>query len=535
MDLSKYRALFVEEAGEHLAEMGRSVVALEKAESASEALDAVDSLFRMAHSIKGMAASLDYASVSTLAHRLEDWLEPVRGGARIPPASFDLLYEALRALEQMVEAIATTGVSPPSRDDLVLAFSRRPSPAAPALAEPRRAAPVASAPALPASVRVRAEAVDRFLAVVGDLLQRQARLGALRREVPFWRDHSEFGEELDRMGDAVRELRRRALDVRTTAVRRVLERLPRIASELARALGKRVRVKLEGEEVEVDRAVLDHLDDPLLHLVRNAVDHGLESPADRERMGKDPTGTIRISVRRMGGRVRVRLEEDGRGIDVEAVRRRAIERGVLVAEVAEDLPRERVCELVFEPGISTAAEVTAVSGRGVGLDAVKRTIEGLGGSIAVQSRPGELTAFELDLPSMVALQRVLVAEVAGERVALAVASVQTVLGLDQGSLEGIGAEAFFVYREEPIPLLDLRRWLGLEVNPDGRRGAVVVVDARGFRLGLRVDRALEELEVFVRAVPPGLASHPWLGGLTILPDGDPVFLLEVGELVKEAA
>jgi two-component system chemotaxis sensor kinase CheA len=384
-------------------------------------------------------------------------------------------------------------------------------------------------------VRVRAESVDRFLAVVGDLMQRQARLGALRRDAPFWRDHPEFGEELDRMGDAVRELRRRALVIRTTPVRRVLERLPRIASELGRALGKRVRVKLEGEEVEVDRAVLDHLDEPLLHLVRNAVDHGIERPEERARSGKDPTGTIRVSARRSGGRVRVRLEEDGRGIDVEGVRRRAVERGLLVAEVAEDLPRERVCELVFEPGISTAAEVTAVSGRGVGLDAVKRSVEALGGSISVQSRPGAFTAFELDLPSMVALQRVLVAEVCGERVALAVASVQSVLGLDQGSLEGIGAEAFFVFREEPIPLLDLRRFVGFAPTPEERRGAVLVVDARGFRLGLRVDRALVELEVFVREVPRGVAAHPWLGGVAILPDGAPVFLLEVAELVKEAA
>jgi two-component system chemotaxis sensor kinase CheA len=482
-----------------------------------------------------MAASLDYASVSTLAHRLEDWLEPVRGGAELPPTAFDLLYDALRALEEMVAAIAATGAPPPPRDDLVTAFSHPPTsrPAQP-VAAPRRPASATSAPPLPASVRVRAESVDRFLAVVGDLMQRQARLGALRREAPFWRDHPEFGEELDRIGDAVRELRRRALDIRTTPVRRVLERLPRIASELARALGKRVRVKLEGEEVEVDRAVLDHLDDPLLHLVRNAVDHGLERPEERERVGKDPTGTIRVSARRQGGRVRVRLEEDGRGIDVEGVRRRAVERGLLVAEVAEDLPRERVCELVFEPGVSTATEVTAVSGRGVGLDAVKRSIEGLGGSISVQSRAGAFTAFELDLPSMVALQRVLVAEVYGERLALAVASVQTVLGLDQGSLEGSGAESFFVFREEPIPLLDLRRWLGLPEG-DRQRGAVLVVDARGFRLGLRVDRALEELEVFVREVPSGLAAHPWLGGVAVLPDGVPVFLLEVGALVKEAA
>jgi two-component system chemotaxis sensor kinase CheA len=383
-------------------------------------------------------------------------------------------------------------------------------------------------------VRVRAEAVDRFLATVGELMQRRARLAKLHGQVPFWLDHPEFREELERMEDAVVELRRRALDIRTTPVRRLLERLPRVASELARLLGKRVRVELRGEEVEVDRAVLDHLDDPLLHLVRNAVDHGLEPPDVRERAGKDPVGTVRVSAWRTGSRVRVRLAEDGRGIDADALRRKAVERGLLAAEVAEDLPLARVCELIFEPGISTAAEVTAVSGRGVGLDAVKRTVEGLGGSVSVETRPGAGTSFELDLPSMVALQRVLLVELQGERVALVVSAVQSVVDLEEGAIEQLGPDAFFTLHGEPLPLVDFGARIGLPPAAQGRRGNVVIVDARGFRVGLRVDRALEELEVFVREVPAALGRLPAIGGVAILPDGVPVFLVEVAELVEAA-
>lgn len=375
--------------------------------------------------------------------------------------------------------------------------------------------------------------MDRFLAAVGELLQRHARLEAIHRASPFWEHKRELGDELAGMSRVVRELRERALDIRTTPVRRVLERFPRVASELAHTLGKRIRVELSGEEVELDRAVIDYLDDPLLHLVRNAIDHGIESPEERTRAGKAETGLIRLSAFQAGGRVRVRVEDDGRGVDVEAVRRRAIEQGRFVEALAEDLPPERILEFVFEPGLTTRSEVTEVSGRGVGLDAVKSSIESLGGSIRVEPGPSGGTAFEIDLPSMVALQRVVVVGTAGERVALPATSVRAVLSIADGTVEGAGGDAFFVWGEEPIPLVDLGVCLGVTEKPLGGEGAVTVVETQGFRLGLRVDRVWAHLEIFVREVPAPLRQIPVLGGVAILPDGEPVFLLEVRQLVEE--
>jgi two-component system chemotaxis sensor kinase CheA len=534
VNLEKYRALFIEEAGDHLAEMSRAVVALERHPSAGEAAAAVDSMFRMAHSIKGMAASLDYDAISALAHRLEDWLEPLRAGAEVSDAGFEVMYEALGALEEMVAQVASGGL-PQAREDLIAGLAscaphsaaRRAAPAAPASGR------VAGPPPPRAgrrTVRVRTDAIDRFLAAVGEVMQRHSRLEALYRSIPLWHEHREFSDELDHMEHVVRELRRRALDVRTTPLRRTLERLPRVAMELGRELGRRVAVEVSGEEVEVDCAVLDHLDDPLLHLVRNAVDHGIESPAEREAAGKDPVGHLRVVATRVPGRVRIRIEEDGRGIDVERVRRRAIARGLLPEAVAEDLPADRVCEMIFEPGISTRDQVTEVSGRGVGLDAVRRALQALGGTISVESVEGRGTAFEIELPSIVALQQIMVLEVAGERVALPLAQVKSVLALDEGVVEGVGPDAFFVWREEPIPLLALGPRLGLPVAQPEGKGTVVVLEPHGFRLGLCVDRAQSQLEVFVREVPPALAPRKLLGGVAILPDGDPVFLLEVAAL-----
>jgi two-component system chemotaxis sensor kinase CheA len=528
LDLEKYRTLFVQEASDHLVEMGRALLALEGGASGAAADEAVDTLFRMAHSIKGMAASLEYDSAAALAHALEDCLEPLRRGGGMDAVVLQLATEAIRALEEMVATVDATGAAPLPRAQLV-EWLRDPASA--------RAQPLGIAhpprPAPSRSVRVRTELIDRFLASIGELLQRRERLEELHRYAPAWEGRHELAEELDGMEHLVRELRRRALDIRTTSVQRLTERLPMVASDLARALDKRVRFEVSGDEVEVDRAILDHLDDSLLHLVRNAVDHGIEPPAQREAAGKDPVGTLRIRAWLEAGRLRLTLSDDGRGIDVETLRRKAVERGLLMEMVAEDLPPERVFEFVFEPGMSTAEKVTDISGRGVGMDAVKRAVEALGGTIALHSAPGTGTEIELDLPSMVALQRVLLAQVGGERVALPLAPLEAVLGAEEARVEREdGVDAFFLYKDEPLPLLDLGQHIGLPRVDSAHAGNVLVLEVRGFKLGLHVERAVRNLEVYVRDVPPPLDEIPVLGGVAILPDGAPVFLLELGVVVE---
>ncbi len=527
MDLDKYRTLFVHEASDYLVQMGQALATLQSEPGSAAANEAVDALFRMAHSIKGMAASLDYESVATLAHAFEDCMVPLRDGGAVEARILALCAEAVAALEEMVEFVESAGTPPDAREELVRRLGDPDAePSAPASSRTSRAA----APSR--SVRVRTDLVDRFLASVGELMQRQARLAALHRKAPIWDGQHAFGEELDLMENVVRDLRRRALDIRTTSVRRITERLPMVVSELARELGKRVRFDPAGDEVEVDRAILDHLDDPLLHVVRNAVDHGLETPAEREAAGKDPVGTLRVDASLVSGRLHVCIEDDGRGIDVESVRRKAIERGLLMEMVAEDLPPERIIEFIFEPGMSTADSVTDISGRGVGMDAVKRAIEALGGTLAVSSRPGLGTRMELDLPSMVALQRVLALGVGGGCVALPMPQLDAVLGADEARIERTAGDAFFMFKDEPLPLLDLGEEIGLPGVGSTSRGNVVVMDVRGFKLGLHVERAIGNIEVYVRDVPRPLDVIPALAGVALLPDGAPVFLLDLPVVVE---
>jgi len=280
MDLEKYRTLFVDEATEHLAEMSNAVTTLEKRPSPDEASAAVDCLFRMAHSIKGMAGSLEYHAPEALAHKLEDWMEPLRDGGEVDAAGIALLYDTVSALENMVRVVSQSGDALDPRPDLIERLSAPPSQRDSAesepsqrersgrSAEPRRgsgsdratdaARPEGPEPApspLPPTLRVRAETMDRFLAGVGDLMQRHARVEALVTHVPDFAAQHEIAEELERMEFVARDLQRRALEIRTTPMRHLFERVPRLASELARRLGKRVEVQLGGEEVEVDRAV----------------------------------------------------------------------------------------------------------------------------------------------------------------------------------------------------------------------------------------------------------------------------------------
>jgi two-component system chemotaxis sensor kinase CheA len=567
VDLAKYRTIFIEESVEHCAEMSSALIQLEKN---PEHIESIEVVFRMAHSIKGMAGSLGYDSIAETAHRLEDRMQAVRTAGRVAPGEeLSLLFRGLSALEAMVEAVKETGEPPAADAELIAALASGAAVEPPAQAptedpagaprepheqtpesspvsdggdtakkkSPQRAiadppdAPIRRIPTSrpPPTVRVNTQTLDHFLSTVGEVILNasQVRTSAELQESA---QTPALSEGLDRMDRVVGELQRRALELRTTRLLRIVEPLPRTAREIAERAGKKVSVEISGVELELDRSILDRIGDPLVHLLRNAVDHGIETPEVRRVAGKPETGVIHIDARRHKDSIIIAIQDDGAGIDLDVVRARAVEAGVLHPDLAADLPPNEIAALVFQPGLSTAQAVSEISGRGVGMDAVRATVESLGGAVEISSERGRGTTTCLIVPITAAVQRVLLLNVAGDIVALPIAKVERILELSAEQIEHSGREAFALIDEELVPVLDLADCLAIHSESAGEIVNLVLTEMRGERVALTADRVAGQQQIYVKPVPELLANARALAGLTILGDGRPMFLLDLNQL-----
>ena len=340
---------------------------------------------------------------------------------------------------------------------------------------------------------------------------------------------------LDRMDRVVGELQRRALELRTTPLLRIMEPLPRFARELAHRLGKRVELSVQGAEIELDRSILDRLSDPVVHLVRNAVDHGIEAPAERAAAGKEEVGQISIDARRVKDAIHIAVSDDGAGIDLDAVRARAVDAGLVVEDLAEDLAPEHLASLVFSPGLSTAERITDVSGRGVGMDAVRATIESLGGLAEIATQRGRGTTTTLIVPITAAVQRVLLVGVSGQTVAVPVSKVERVIEVPAEAIERSGHESFALVENAPVAVLSLADHIALPAKPEDnaverREQVLLLAEIRGELMALEIDAVVGHQQIYVKPVPELLSGLRLLAGLTVLGDGAPVFLLDLNQL-----
>lgn len=389
------------------------------------------------------------------------------------------------------------------------------------------AAPAALA--LSPTVRVRTETLDRFLSAVGEVILSSSQL---RTGVARYAQDPDVADSFDRVDRRVAELQRRVLELRTAPLVRVTDNLPRTARQVAEKLGKRVEVEIVGAELELDRSILDRLGEPLLHLVRNAVDHGLESPEDRLAAGKPEVGRIRIEARRQKDSIVIDVRDDGAGIDLGSVCRRAIDAGLIHEDLAADLPPEEVVAFIFHPGLSTAQAVSEVSGRGVGMDAVKATIESLGGGVELRTEAGRGTTTTFFVPITAAVQRVLLVRIADERVAIPIAKVERILEVPEAAIEEAAGDSFALVDDEPIPVFRLARELRIESDESARNSVpLVIAEVRGERVALLIDRFEGQQEIYVKPIPELLASVRILAGLTVLDDGSPIFLIDLNHLV----
>ncbi len=423
-------------------------------------------------------------------------------------------------------------------------------PSASAVPADSRAAPVAKKPALalvksnpePVSkesnkdaaaettVRVDTRRLDEIMNMVGELVlvrNRLVRIGESSAD-------EVLSKALANLDLVTADLQTAVMKTRMQPIRKVFGRFPRVVRDLARSLGKEVTLELIGEDTDLDKNLVEALADPLVHLVRNAVDHGIEKPADRERKGKVRQGTILLAAEQEGDHILLTISDDGNGMDPNVLRNKAVEKGVMDREAADRLSDDECFNLIFAPGFSTKDEISDVSGRGVGMDVVKTKISQLNGSIAIHSRPGQGSRIEIKVPLTLAIMPTLMVMVGQQAFALPLVSVNEIFHLDLKRTNVVDGQQVVTVREKALPLFHLKRWLirGESGVPAQTSAHVVIVSVETQRIGFVVDDLVGQEEVVIKPLGRMLNGTPGMAGATITGDGRIAIILDVPGLLK---
>ncbi|MBI2517621.1 MAG: chemotaxis protein CheA [Opitutae bacterium] len=577
---------FYAEAVDHLQQIEAALLILDQQADNPEALN---SIFRSFHTIKGNAGFLGLVPMHTLAHEVESLLDLARNRELLltPAIITEILRsrDALQALTQQVAVALEKGqlpsqivpvshlmravkklavpdakgaapaeipAAPASAAPAVVASAPAPAPAeAPAVAP---AAPSPAAPAVPhvsaaaanaieaqatgkaaagnQTVRVNTEKLDSLMDVVGELVIVQSQL------IESARAQGDAGSPLQRnvaqLSRITKELQHTAMSLRMIPIKPTFQKMERLARDLARNFGKKVHFQVSGEDTELDRTVVEEIGDPLVHMVRNSLDHGLEPPEERTAGGKGEMGTIHLSAYHQGSNIVIELSDDGRGINPDRIYKKAVEKGI-VAPGAQ-LTRDEILALIFAPGFSTAEKVTAVSGRGVGMDVVKRNIEKLRGKIEISSEVGKGSTFKIKLPLTMAIIDGLVVRVGADRFILPSTSVQMALRPPREAITTVhGQGEVLELRGRILPLHRLHRRFGIPADAQQPwDGIVVIVEHSGRVSALLVDEMVSKQEVVIKNLGAFMQGLPGVAGGAILGDGNIALILDPGTLLHAA-
>ncbi len=586
LNLGENRELLTEfyaEAVDHLQQIEAALLALDQQPENPEALAAI---FRSFHTIKGNAGFLGLVPMHMLAHEVESLLDLARNfKLRLTaPIITEILRsrDALQAMTQQVSAALEQGRLP----DQIIPVSHliaavkvlaaggnaessvaAPQVAAPKAATPERApsptassdepelaqivplpgAPVATGP-IPAAkkaaagpaakatgsatVRVNTEKLDSLMDVVGELVIVQSQLIESSRQSSS--DNPTLQRNVAQLSRITKELQSTAMSLRMIPIKPTFQKMERLARDLARDFDKKVAFITSGEDTELDRTVVEEIGDPLVHMVRNALDHGLEPTADRIKAGKSEQGELHLRAYHQGSNIVIELQDDGRGIDPDRIYRKAVEKGVI--SPGAQMSRDEILALIFAPGFSTAEKVTSVSGRGVGMDVVKRNIEKLRGKIEISSEIGRGSVFKIKLPLTMAIIDGLVVRVGEDRFILPSTSVQMALRPTREAISTVhGHGEVLELRGRFVPIHRLNRRFGIPgdaANP--WEGIVVIVESSGKTSALLVDEMVSKQEVVIKNLGAFMQNLPGVAGGAILGDGNIALILDPGSLLNAA-
>jgi len=506
----------------------------------------IDAIFRFVHTVKGNCGFFDFPRLAGLSHAAEDVLADVRAGRR--DADSALVSAVLGVIDRIVElidAIEATGACPEGLDDdLIAALAANGPPpdiAGPGLetadsAQHQRSShemePVSpeanAAIAAQRTIRLPVDLLDRVMSGVSDMVLARNDLAHRLRQAG---NQPTIDGPFERLTSILSDVRDAITRMRMQRIETLFAGLPRLVRDLSAELGKQVLIDLEGGDVELDREMIEMIRDPITHIIRNAIDHGIETPQDRLSQGKRETAFLSIAARQSGNTISIVISDDGRGIDEQRIGAKAVETELINPAELASMDREKILQLIFEPGFSTADKVSNVSGRGVGLDVVRQNLEKVGGSIKVTSTKSVGTLFTLQIPLTLSIIAGLTVEVADQRFAIPQSYIEEIIHASAKSLDfaRLGETALVTFRGQRVPCLTLAGVLGLpgEGGDEASRSMVMLRLASGDLFALAVDNIHSHGDIVVKPLAPAVMKSGLYAGSTLLDDGRPVLLLDV--------
>jgi len=541
---------FLAETSEHIEAAGEQLVLFERDPTDREAIVRI---FRLFHTIKGTCGFLGLSRLEHLTHVTESLISKLRAGAPATAETVSLTLAAVDRVKNILAALAETGKEPEGDDQDLIAALRTHAGASGSPQEPEQAAPApaavapdkaerdkaqappkenlapavhAPAQARPETIRVSVSALERIMLLVSELVLTRNQLLEITRH----QDDAIIKTPLQRLSSLTTDLQDAVMRARMQSVGRLFTSLPRLVRELAVELKKKLHLATEGADTELDRQLIELIRDPLTHLLRNCADHGIEPPAERLALGKPEEGTIRVTATHEAGYITIDVSDDGRGLDLQKIRDKAVAKGLASANDVKELSDDEVGRFIFAPDFSTAAAVTSISGRGVGMDIVRDNIESIGGAISLTTVPGKGTRFTLKIPLTLAITPALIVEAYGHRFALPQHSVVEAVGLGETgahTLEDLQGSLVLRLREEILPVVALSSILEIDSGSRATSGDLVIVmrvNNRAF--GVLVDAVTDVQEIVVKPLGSSLSELEVFSGHTILGDGSVVLILD---------
>jgi len=541
---------FIVESEELIEKLDQDLVELEHRKND---LDLLNGIFRCAHTIKGSSSFLGFDKMSTVTHHAEEILNKLRKGEMVVTKEImDVLLEFVDVVKKLMDDIKN-GTDTASIDETVkkLKLANEGKLVASSVKaldqsqQSKESEKIANKPsqikkvtkAIEQTIRVDVSRLDSLMNLVGELVLSRNRITqlAVDLEKKYEGDFiiEQLAETTSQIGLITTELQLAVMKTRMVPIGKVFNKFPRMVRDLCRDLNKEIDLVIAGEDTELDKSVVEEIGDPLIHMIRNAVDHGIESPEERVKKGKPNKGTVWLNAYHEGNHIVIEIKDDGKGIDPEKIKEKAIEKKVITPDEAKSLNKEEILGLIFKPGFSTAEKVTGVSGRGVGMDVVKTNIEKLNGIIAIDSEINKGSTFKLKLPLTLAIIQALLVEVSGEVFAIPLVSVIETVKINDNEIHNFEGREVLKLRDSVLSLIRLDEVFQLE-GSFSQDMYVVVVALAEKKIGLIVDRLVGQEEIVIKSLGEYLGGNVGIAGATIMGDGKVRLIIDVSGIMEIA-